>query len=151
MNSTATSVGGWKDSEMRSYINGDLYYKFPNDLKNIIINTKVISGHGSTEGENNFETVDKLYLLSPKEVWGVNGGTAYNKTRQLDYYAVKSVTNSSNYDLAIKKHNKVHTSWWLRDAGPAEKNYFFYVNYTGEWYRYLSNYKYGVSPAFRIG
>ena len=151
MNSTATSVGGWKDSEMRLYINGDLYYKFPNDLKNIIIDTKVISGHGSTEGENNFETVDKLYLLSPKEVWGVNGGTAYNKTRQLDYYAVKSVTNSSNYDLAIKKYNNVNTSWWLRDAGPAYNNYFFYVNNLGKWYQYLSSDKYGFSPAFRIG
>lgn len=150
-NDPATNVGGWRDSKIRTYANGEFYNKLPSELKNIIINTKVISGHGSTEGENNFETVDKLYLLSPKEVWGVNGGTAYNKTRQLDYYAVKSVTNSSNYDLAIKKHNKVHTSWWLRDAGPAENNYFFYVNYTGEWYRYLSNYKYGVAPAFRIG
>ncbi len=151
MNSTATSVGGWKDSEMRSYVNGELLNAFPKELKNVIVDTKVISGHGSTEGEENFETIDKLYMLSPKEIWGVNGGTAYNKMRQLDYYAVKNVTNSSNYELAIKKYNNVGTHWWLRDAGPAENNYFFYVHNTGKWYRYLSSTVIGVSPAFRIG
>ncbi len=153
MNSTDTNVGGWRDSEMRSYLNVDLLNTFPDELKNVIIDTKVISGHGSTEGEENFETTDKLYLLSAKEVWGVNGGTAYSKSRQLDYYADNNVTTSSNYELTIKKLFPSSTSypWWLRDVGPNENNYFFYVHNTGKWYKYNASSKYGISPAFRIG
>ena len=138
---------------MRSYLNVDLLNTFPDELKNVIIDTKVISGHGSTEGEENFETTDKLYLLSAKEVWGVNGGTAYSKSRQLDYYADNNVTTSSNYELTIKKLFPSSTSypWWLRDVGPNENNYFFYVHNTGKWYKYNASSKYGISPAFRIG
>ena len=47
MNSTATNVGGWEASEMRTYANGDFFNKLPSDLQKVIINTKVISGHGS--------------------------------------------------------------------------------------------------------
>ena len=153
MNSTDTNVGGWKDSEMRSYLNEDLFNRFPADLKKVIIDTKVISGHGSTEGENNFVTNDKLYLLSAKEVLKINGGTAYSKSRQLDYYADKNVTKSSNYDLAIKKYysNNANNPWWLRDAGYTVNNHFVYVSSKGEYYRYNASSAYGVSPAFRIG
>ena len=68
-NSTETNVGGWRDSELRTYINDTIYKSLPSDLQNVITTTKVISGHGSTCGESNFETQDKLYLLSAHEVY----------------------------------------------------------------------------------
>ncbi len=148
-NDTDTNVGGWKDSKIRSYLNNEFINELPADLKNIIIDTKVISGHGSTEGEENFETTDKLYLLGTKEVWGVNGGTAYNKMRQLDYYANNNVTINSNNDFTIKKYNNSNYSWWLRDAASTEQ--FYYVNSTGKWTRYNASFANGLTPAFRIG
>ena len=62
-NSTATNIGGWRDSEIRTYINGTIYNALPSDLQNKIVSTKVISGHGSKDSTN-FETQDKLYLFT---------------------------------------------------------------------------------------
>ena len=96
-----TNVGGWKDSKMRTYINSTIYKSLPSELQNTIVSTKVISGHGSTSGETNFETQDKLYLLSAHEVYEDETNsiskydTAYNTTKQLDYYKNQGVTSDS--------------------------------------------------------
>ena len=159
MNSTNTNVGGWPASAMRTYVNTDIYNALPTELKNGIIDITVVSGHGSTAGEANFTSTDKLYLLSTHEVWeDVDGNTssgidrydtAYANTRQLDYYKGLNVTTSS-YSGAIKQNNGSNAWWWLRSA---------YSNYTYDFYDVLSN-GYdslnparndgGVSPAFRI-
>ena len=65
MNDTATNVGGWKDSKIRTYANGDFLQKLPSDLQNVIISTDVISGGSETP---NITSNDKIYLLSAHEV-----------------------------------------------------------------------------------
>ena len=161
MNSTNTNVGGWPASEMITYVNSDIYNALPTALKNAIIDTTVVSGHGSTSGETNFTSTDKLYLLSTHEVWeDVDGNTsdgidyydtAYNNTRQLDYYAGLNITTSS-YSGAIKRYNGSNSPWWLRAANSSYASGFSNVNSTGSWIsgRYVYT-PYGVSPAFRIG
>ena len=67
----STNEGGWPSSSLRSYIKSTVYNDFPEVLKNSIIDTRVISGHGSTAGETNFTSTDKLYLLALVEVYGV--------------------------------------------------------------------------------
>ena len=160
MNSTETNVGGWPASSMRTYVNTDIYNALPTELKNGIIDTTVVSGHGSTAGETNFTSTDKLYLLSTHEVWeDVDGNTssgidyydtAYNNTRQLDYYAGLNVTTSS-YSGAIKHNNGSNAWWWLRSAKSDKSSNFSAVGYIGYWYYNSANATYGVSPAFRIG
>ena len=162
MNSSKTNVGGWPATSMREYINGTIYDALPNDLKSAIIPTKAISGHGSRSGETNFESTDKLYLLSTHEVWeDVDGNTsdgidyydkAYNNTRQLDYYHNLGVT-TSNYSGAIKKNSSNNASfWWLRSADSNNTtNTFYIVVNTGNWNHTVSTTTIGVSPAFRIG
>ena len=160
MNSTDTNVGGWPASSMRTYVNTDIYNALPTELKNGIIDTTVVSGHGSTSGETNFTSTDKLYLLSTHEVFeDVDGDTsrgpdyydtAYNNTRQLDYYAGLNVTASS-YTGAIKQRNGSNSIWWLRSACSYSPRYFNDVNDYGGWYIHFANYSYGVSSAFRIG
>ena len=104
-NKYGTSVGGWRDSDIRTYVNETIYNALPNDLQNAIIVTKVISGHGSTSGETNFETQDKLYLLNAQEVWNGNSyDTSVGTTKQLDYYKNQGVT-ADNYAGAIRKYN----------------------------------------------
>ena len=82
------NIGGWPASEMRTYVNADIYNALPQELKDGIIETTVVSGHGSTSGETNFTTPEKLDLLSAREVWNYTGiyDTAQGQTRQLDYY-----------------------------------------------------------------
>ena len=154
-NSTATNIGGWRDSELRTYVNGTIYESLPGDLQNIITTTKVISGHGSTSGEINFETQDKLYLLSSEEIYSdfvsstnAQYDTAVGTSRQLDYYKNQGVTTSS-YAGAIKQYNGRSDYWWLRSARSSTTNNVLYV-INGFWSNSPANYSYGVSPAFRI-
>ena len=160
MNPTNTNVGGWPASSMRTYVNTDIYNALPTELKNGITDTTVVSGHGSTTGETNFTSTDKLYLLSTHEVWEdvdgtTNSGidrydTAYANTRQLDYYKGLNVTTSS-YSGAIKQNNGSNAWWWMRSATSSYTNYLYGVRDVGGWYYSYASGARGVSPAFRIG
>ena len=171
MNSNQTNVGGWPSSKLRTFINNDIYNTLPSDLKNGIINTTVVSGHGSTTGETNFTSIDKLYLLSTHEVWedvdgdtnnGINyHDTSYYNTRQLDYYANLETTvgllyygasaREGNYSAAIKKVVFGNGKWWLRSADYRVSSTYHMVDGTGSWMTSNANNSQGVAPAFRIG
>ena len=126
--------------ESIDYSSTGIYSSLPEVLRNAIIDTRVVSGHGSTAGETNFTSTDKLYLLSTHEVWvDVDGNTssgidyydtAYNNTRQLDYYTGLNVTTSS-YSGAIKQYNGSNSYWWLRSANSNNNNNFYNVNSSG--------------------
>ena len=156
MNNSITSKGGWPASKMYTFVNTDIYNALPSELRNVIIDTATVSGHGSTNGETNFTSTDKLYLLSTAEVWAqgssstISTDSARNNTRQLDYYNNLG-TSTSNYSGAIKKKEASAAIWWLRSAGSGNNNYFYAVNDRGDWSRTDANATRGVSPAFRIG
>ena len=149
-NSTNTNVGGWRDSELRTYVNGTIYNALPSDLQNVISTTKVISGHGKTSGETNFETQDKLYLLNAQEVWSTNDyDTSVGTSKQLDYYKNQGVTASS-YAGVKKQYNGRNDSWWLRSAYSYITGGFLSVFDDGDWSYTGAIGSIGVSPAFRI-
>ena len=147
------------DGEIQSYVHIYTIYKsLPSELQNVITTTKVISGHGSTSGEANFETQDKLYLLNAHEVWedGTSNqislkDTSYNNTKQLDYYKNQGVT-TDDYAGTIKQYNGNDSDWWLRSAiSPYDTNDFIGVSFVyGDWYGRPATSPDGVSPAFRI-
>ena len=156
MNSTNTNVGGWPASAVRTYVNTRIYNALPSDLQNVIATTTVVSSHGSTSGEANFTSSDKLYPLSTKEVWGKDGtsntisnDTAEAETRQLDYYKNNGVT-TVNYSGAIKQYNGSYNPWWLRSTNSGYTYSFFIVNSYGAWRNGSANNASGVAPAFRI-
>ena len=157
MNSSETNEGGWEAAELRTYLNSTVYNLIPEIIRNNIIDTYVVSGHGKKSGESNFITTDKLYLLSTKEVWGKEGttnvcdrDTAEVETRQLDYYKAQGIRTDSN-NGAIKKYNGNAKNWWLRTADNADKDDFMRVNDTGHWGDSTADVTNYVSPAFRIG
>lgn len=147
MNSTNTNVGGWKDSAMRTYANGEFFDKLPSDLQNAIIETKVISGHGSSESEN-LTTNDKIYLLAAKEINITNASdSAKDLTRVLDHYV-----NKVNSDR-IKKYNNSNSIWWLRNAAYAVQTIqypFGVISATGAYSIGIPTATNGFAPAFRI-
>ena len=179
MNDTNTNVGGWPASSMYTFLN-DIYKTLPEELESGgIIDTTVISGYGTKDTEN-FTSTDKLYLLSPAEIWTeatsssnsiknelMNMNTtllaapssdqyriiydsASGVTRQLDYYKKLGVTDS-NYSSAIKKNGTTADIWWLRAAHSEVGGYFFGVNAKGGLIIKGATGSFGVSPAFRIG
>ena len=154
--SNGWNVDGWPASSMYTFVNNDIYNALPSDLKSAIIDTVTVSGHGSTSGETNFTSTDKLYLLSTAEVWAqgssntIDYDTARDNTRQLDYYKNLN-TDTVNYSPAIKNNGSSASSWWLR-AGRSNSNYFFYrVVSSGDWGGSAATGTDGVSPAFRLG
>ena len=152
MNDGKTNVGGWPASEMYAFINNDIYNVLPNDLKNNIISTVTVSGHGYDDS-NNFTSTDKLYLFSPKEVysnWTGSYETAKDLNRTLDYYTAQGITTTS-YNGAIKNSGTTATAWWLRSGNNSTNNGFYSVRDDGSSGTTLSTALRGVSPAFRIG
>ena len=156
MNDTNTNVGGWPASSMYTFVNNDIYNAIPSEIKNAIIDTTVVSGHGKTSGETNFTSTDKLYLLSTAEVWAqgssntVSTDTARDVTRQLDYYKNLSVT-TSNKSGAIKKNGTSASYWWLRAATSSSTYNFLSVYNNGGWANDPASISRGVAPAFRLG
>ena len=156
MNDTNTNAGGWPATTMRTFVNNDIYNAIPSEIKNAIIDTTVVSGHGSTSGETNFTSTDKLYLLSTAEVWAqgssntVSTDTARDVTRQLDYYKNLSVT-TSNKSGAIKKNGTSASYWWLRAATSSSTYNFLSVYNNGGWANDPASISRGVAPAFRLG
>ncbi len=155
MNDTDTNVGGWPATSMRTFINNNIYNAIPSEIKNAIIDTTVVSGHGPNDTAN-FTSTDKLYLLSTAEVWSqgssntISNDTARNVTRQLDYYKNLG-TSTSNYSGAIKKNGTSAAWWWLRAAYSNITNFFLDVSTSGGWLGSGASASDGVAPAFRLG
>ena len=151
MNSNHINVGGWPATAMRTYANGEFFNKLPIDLQNVIIDTFVISGHGSTSGEINFSSNDKIYLLSVREVWDRNfEDKSYDYTRQLDYYSSKGVT-ASNYNYVVKYYDNSNAYWWLRSVRSTHTTTFHVSRYDGASVTSNAESLHGFAPAFRIG
>ena len=157
------NIGGWYYSEARTYINSNIYNLLPIELRQGIIDTYVVSSHGDTTGEENGVSVDKLYLLSTKEIWGVqvsnsthttilDKDTAFNNTRQLDYYSGLGVTETK-YTGVAKTYSGTKKYYWTRSAYSTNTTSFFYVGYDGGvmYGSSSSSSQDGISPAFRIG
>ena len=144
---------GWPKSQMKTFIDSDIYNSLLNELKSVIIDTKTVSGHGS-EDTDNFTSTDKLYLLAPKEIysdWSEHFDSAKDSTRQLDYYKDNNVTTTS-YAKAIKNNSAGSASyWWFRSANSYDYSNFYIVYPSGDWHNGNARNTNGVSPAFRIG
>ena len=155
MNGTATNAGGWPATTMRTFVNNDIYNAIPDEIKNAIIDTTVVSGHGKSDTEN-FTSTDKLYLLSTAEVWSqgssntISTDTARDNTRQLDYYKNLG-TSTSNYSGTIKKNGTSASRWWLRAAYSNTAFTFLFVSDSGGWSANNATIASGVAPAFRLG
>ena len=147
---------GWPRSQMKMFIDNDIYNSLPPALKSVIIDTITVSGRGSEDTVEYFtspeDKLDKLYLLAPKEIysdWSHQYDSAKDLTRQLDYY--EGVTTNS-CAKAIKNNSAGSASWWwLRSAYSNNNYYFYYVTTGGSWSDASAFYARGVSPAFRIG
>ena len=148
----SSSVGGWNETALYTYLNNTIYNELPNNLKNSIINTTVVSSP-SIISEEHIVSTDKMYLLAPSEIysdWNDEYDISKNLTRQLDYYKQKGTSTSSN-SSAIKSLGSTNTGWWTRSADHVDAELFFEVFSAGNCASSSVSSSSGVSPAFRIG
>ena len=153
-----SNKGGWQGSTLRTYLNGTFYDLLPDDLKKVIIRTKTISGHGTTSGETNFTTTDKIYLPSAKEIMVDSSkstistqDSAFENTRQLDYYQSIGLRASYDYLIKYKVGTTTATAWWLRTAKKTTSTTYLSISTSGAWTATNANTAIGITPVFRIG
>ncbi len=155
MNNYRNNTGGWPNSQMRKYLNETIYEALPDDLKNSIIDTRAVSApYKNDNGNKNFVSIDKIYLLDEKEIFGdtfdKNILKSYNYERQLDFYLNNGVT-VNNFGLALKNLNGSPMWYWLRSAYYNKGANFYTVDWDGSWNDALATDLAGVAPAFRLG
>ena len=119
MNTDNTNIGGWEKSEMRSWLNNEVYNSMSN--KNCIKTVAKLTNNVGLNGKTVSATHDKLFLLSPREcnfnspswnteftnvfdsegspyAWFVNGGTLN------DFHWLRSP--QSTYDNIFFRYNQ---------------------------------------------
>ncbi len=157
MNPTDTNAGGWKESEMVTYLNSDFYNKLPNDIKSLIIPTyPIVSSSGKTGVSADITATDtdknKIYLLSSREIgverdWD-NKNDVTTDTRTLDYYDL----NNNNESRIKYNLDGLSKYWWTRSASNTTNSSFISVITTGNpTVNPATDTTKGIAPAFRIG
>ena len=109
MNSTATNAGGWKSSEMNSFLNSTFYNGLPNDLKSVIVActkyTDNVGGTGDSSttnlATNVTATSQAIWLMTQMEIEGKVGSRMNpgekDKQAQYDYYASGNTLGKGTY------------------------------------------------------
>ena len=141
MNKRNTNKGGWAKSDLRKEANGEIFDSFPDELRDLIVPTKIVQ---VIDGKR-IECEDKLFCLSRVQVTG----RGYKS-------AVECSPEDTQFDIFKTDRSRVKECgdngtcyWWERDPYVTGSNYFCYVyasGYPGSYsYAY---YRHGVSLGF---
>lgn len=135
MNSNGSNAGGWKDSQMRSWLSSGGMKMLPNDLRNALIEVdKKTNNVGKTDNISSISTTpDKLWLYSSVELFGKTDashdsgmyddilnaeGSQYKLYRDMD---VKRVDKN---DVLLKLLDGKMYGWWVRSSEPVNPNFY---------------------------
>lgn len=137
MNKERTNKGGWRDSDMRKWLNEEFIELLPDDLREVIKERTIVQKQDGVE----LMSTDKLWLPSHTEVFGDDYPTDVGDV-QFDLFK----------DQRKKvKSNSGSSAWrWGRSPSYDDYNFFCYVTTNGDATdrrAYLSG---GVAPAFVI-
>ena len=112
MNEESSNVGGWELSEMRTFLNNELFNALPDELKAIIKPVDKISDGGSSN-KTLVTTTDNCWLASYDEV-GLTSGSNNLSGQGALYSEIFSRNKDSR-----KKYITDDTAaggWWLRSS-----------------------------------
>ena len=138
------NIGGYADSEMKVWLDGEVYNSLDADLKAVISPTTITCADGYNSPNGTKSTTCYLFLPSIKEVglnddisgWGYSYMTAIEAEGEtFDYFA---------------EGGYIDDWFWLRSPNSGNYDYFFYYDCG----TYSNNIAYSsdpVSPAFVIG
>lgn len=119
----STTSGGWAASSLRSYMNNDVFAKFPSDLQAVITPVANPNDQGGT-------TTDKVWTVSKAEC--ESGGIFYSKLG----------TNAQR----IRNRGSSSYFWWMRSVCSSSSAWIVYNN--GYFISGNCNDTNGVAPGF---
>ena len=131
MNSEATNVGGFAESDMHIVLNTTVYSQLPDDLKAVISKVSVASGIGNYTIEETSESDNKLFLASEYEIFGEQNLSigVSEGVPPFGYWAL----HNSTADLVKIKINNGYSAiwWWLRSPASGQLYHFCAVGVNG--------------------
>lgn len=139
MNKRMTSKGGWRDSEMRLWLNETIIRMLPDELREMIVPRRIVQ---TMDGER-LESEDKLWLPSFTEMFGKEGAEdwapADTDETQLELFSTER--------SRVKERPGNGTWWyWLLSPYGSGSTYFCRVgSLGGAGYGYAS---YAIGVAF---
>ena len=132
MNLTASTVGGWEQSEARAWLNSDFLNKLPADLRSCIVPVnKMTNNSGITSNPDAVTmTSDNLWLLSHNEIVGPLDNPASGYAEALDAEGAQfqlfincgvSWTDSDSILIRslLSDADDQPVSWWQRSPSPS--------------------------------
>lgn len=145
MNNEGTNIGGWKDSAMREFVNGELFNALPSELQATIKPVYKISDGGYTN-KTLITTTDKCWIASYDEV-----GFAANKYSLAGQGEAYSAIFSNNNSRRKVIYDSVEAErWWLRSSYFNGDSMFYRVTNSGGYYNESASYEYYVAFGFCI-
>ncbi len=109
MNPIALANGGWRDSAMRVYTNGELLNQFPSDLKTSIVPVYKTANTGGWGVNSMATTSDSVFLLSEVEVFDFRYYTEAGEGTLYKFFEIPQ--NRIIYPYAGAP---IMSFWWLR-------------------------------------
>lgn len=141
MNKRMTNKGGWRDSEMRLWLNETIIHMLPDELQEIIAPRRIVQ---TVDGEA-LESEDKLWLPSFTEMFGKENAEGW----------APADTDETQLELFATERSRVKevpgngTWWyWLRSPYGGNSTYFCVVNSNGNANYYYASYAGGVAFGF---
>lgn len=157
MNADDTTAGGWRDSDLRAWMNGDLLAQLPDDVAAAIVPVSKLSNAAgeTTDPADVVTTTDTLWAPAYAELGGDMNidddahDDVYNaEGDQYQLYADLGVGwDTSNESLVIAGVER----WWERTADPMDGRYFMCVGEDGTpWYAHTPKNEFGVVMCFCV-
>lgn len=138
MNKKNTNKGGWKDCEMRRFLNGTIFYLLPDELQAVIEPTTI---RQVLHGEESISE-DKLFLLSKTQVFGKGDWS-------------EAEPDDTHLDIFPTERSRVKECgdngtwwWWLRSPYSSYTTNFCYVSNNGSGNYDNAAYSSGVAFGF---
>lgn len=151
MYTSGVNTSGWAGSDMRRFVNGDLYNALPDSLKSVIRPVLKISDGGESQRDL-VTTEDYCWLASYYEV-----GFPVISSVVVGQGAAYSSTFSTNHDTRVKFLSDGYTAcgWWLRSSSygafGSSGALFCRVTIGGSLYGDVITNKYPIAFGFCVG
>ena len=141
MNKRMTNKGGWRDCEMRLWLNETIFHMLPDELQEIIAPRRIVQ---TVDGEA-LESEDKLWLPSFTEMFGKENAEGW----------APADTDETQLELFATERSRVkevpgNGTWryWLRSPNGGSSAGFCAVTSGGGAYCYGASSAYGVAFGF---
>ena len=156
MNSTATNIGGWAASEMRSQTMPTLLADLPDDMVAVMSQVKVLSSIGGKNKTDTSSSNNTLFIPATIELFDNKEdsiGLAESPLGQFDYYKANNI-GSARVKYVVGETTMIPSKaklYWNRSPYAYGSNAFCGVEQFGDWDLSDAHYSnFAIAPIFAI-